>query len=74
MKWIDKLFKEPEKGMVKLSFIALDDNEEPYEDVATVPYHGEYRQENVESKFIHFMNLRKHKVLEIKILEVTKTG
>ena len=72
MKWIDKLFKEPEKGIVKLKFIALDENGEPYEDVATVPYHVEYIQENVESKFIHFMELRKHKVLEITILEVNK--
>ena len=40
-----KLFKEPEQGIVKLNFIALDENDEPYEDVATMPYHEEYVQE-----------------------------
>jgi hypothetical protein len=69
-----KLFKEPEKGMVTLKFIALDENDEPYEDVATVPYHDEYIQANVEAKFKNFMNLRKHKVLEITIQNVLKTS
>lgn len=69
-----KMFKEPEKGIVTLKFIALDENEEPYEDVATVPYHDEYVQETVEAKFTKFMELRKHKVLEIVIQKVLKTS
>jgi hypothetical protein len=69
-----KLFKEPEQGMVKLSFIALNENDEPYEDVATVPYHDEFDPKIVESKFRKFMLLRKHLVLEITVLEVTKTS
>jgi hypothetical protein len=69
-----KLFKEPEQGTVKLSFIALDELGEPYEDVATVPYHEEYIQKDVEAKFKNFMHYRKHKVLEITILEVVKTS
>jgi hypothetical protein len=69
-----KLFKEPEQGMVTLKFIALNENEEPYEDVATVPYHDEYIQANVEAKFTKFMELRKHKVLEIVIQKVLKTS
>ena len=69
-----KIFKEPEQGMVKLSFIALDENDEPYEDVATVPYHNEYIQKEVEAKFKKFMLLRKHLVVEITVLEVTKTS
>jgi len=69
-----KLFKEPEKGIVKLKFIALDENEEPYEDVATMPYHVEYVQKDIEAKFKNFMHFRKHKVLEITILEVVKTS
>jgi hypothetical protein len=68
-----KLFKEPEKGTVKLSFIALDENGEPYEDVATMPYHVEYIQKDIEAKFKNFMHYRKHKVLEITVLEVIKT-
>ena len=69
-----KLFKEPEQGIVKLSFIALDENDEPYEDVATMPYHEEYVQEIVEAKFRKFMLLRQHLVVEITILEVEKTS
>jgi hypothetical protein len=69
-----KLFKEPEKGIVTLKFIALDENEEPYEDVATMPYHDEYIQQDIEAKFKHFMSLRNHKVLEITIQKVLKTS
>ncbi len=68
------MFREPEQGTVKLSFIALNENDEPYEDVATVPYHDEYIQKDVEAKFKKFMLLRKHLVVEIIILEVVKTS
>jgi hypothetical protein len=68
-----KMFKEPEQGMVKMSFIALNENDEPYEDVATVPYHDEFDPKIVESKFRKFMLLRRHLVLEITVLEVVKT-
>jgi hypothetical protein len=71
-KKITNLFKEPEKGFVKLSFIALNELDEPYEDVATVPYHDEFIQRDVEAKFRKFMLLRKHLVVEITVLEVTK--
>jgi hypothetical protein len=69
-----KMFKEPEQGMVKMSFIALNELDEPYEDIATVPYHDEFDPKIVESKFRKFMLLRKHLVVEITILEVTKTS
>jgi hypothetical protein len=69
-----KMFKEPEQGTVKLSFIALNENDEPYEDVATVPYHDEFDPKIVESKFRKFMLLRKHLVVEITVLEVIKTS
>jgi hypothetical protein len=68
-----KLFKEPEQGTVKFSFIALNEKDEPYEDIATVPYHDEFDPKIVESKFRKFMLLRKHLVLEITVLEVVKT-
>ena len=68
------MFKQPESGMVKLSFIALNENDEPYEDVATVPYHDEFDPKIVESKFRKFMLLRRHLVLEITVLEVVKTN
>ena len=60
--------------MVNISFIALDENEEPYEDFATVPYHDEFDPKIVESKFRKFMLLRKHLVLEITVLKVIKTS
>jgi hypothetical protein len=69
-----KMFKEPEQGTVKLSFIALNENDEPYEDVATVPYHDEFDEKIIEAKFRKFMLLRKHLVVEITILEVIKTS
>jgi hypothetical protein len=68
-----KMFKEPEQGTVKISFIALNELDEPYEDVATVPYHDEFDPKIIESKFRKFMLLRKHLVLEITVLEVIKT-
>jgi len=69
-----KMFKQPEQGTVKLSFIALNENDEPYEEVATVPYHDEFDPKIVESKFRKFMLLRRHLVLEITVLEVVKTS
>jgi hypothetical protein len=69
-----KLFKEPEHGTVRFSFIALDENDEPYEEVATMPYHDEFDPKIVEAKFRSFMLLRKHLVLEITVLEVVKTS
>lgn len=67
-----KLFREPEQGLVKLSFIALDEHDVPYEEVATVPYHDGYVADDVIAKFKAFMRLRKHLVLEITVLEVIK--
>jgi hypothetical protein len=74
LKKLAKLFKEPEQGIVTLKFIALDENDEPYEDVATMPYHDEYVQEIIESKFKKFMLLRKHRVVEITVQNVLKTS
>ena len=68
------MFKEPEQGIVNISFIALNENDEPYEDFATVPYHDEYIQKDIEAKFKKFMLLRKHLVVEITVLKVIKTS
>ena len=69
MSWVKKLFKRPESGKVKLKFIALDEEQKPYEEVATVPFSDGYNPAVIEAKFTQFMKLRKHKVLEITILE-----
>jgi hypothetical protein len=70
-----KLFKEPEQGTVKLSFIALNQDDDPYEDIAVVPYYDEYIQADVESKFKNYMRtVHSHLVVEITILKVVKTS
>jgi hypothetical protein len=69
-----KMLKQPEQGTVKFSFVALNENDKPYEDVATMPYHDEVDPKIIESKFRRFMLLRKHLVLEITVLEVIKTS
>jgi hypothetical protein len=69
MTWIKNIFKKPESGKVKLSFIALNENDEPYEDVAVVPYSEGYNPAVIEAKFKNFMRLRKHLVVEITIIE-----
>ena len=68
------MFKQPEQGTVKFSFVALNENDKPYEDVATMPYHDGFDPKIIESKFRKFMLLRKHLVLEITVLEVVKTS
>lgn len=69
MAWIKNLFKKPESGKVKLKFIALDEDDNPYEDVAVVPYNDGYDEAVIQAKFKNFMRLRKHLVVEITIVE-----
>jgi hypothetical protein len=69
MTWIKKLFKKPESGKVKLKFIALDEDNQPYEEVAIVPYSDGFDPAVIEAKFKNFMRLRKHLVVEIIIEE-----
>lgn len=68
MSW-KNIFKNKESGMVKLSFIALDENDVPYEESATVPYSEGYDPVVIEAKFRNFMRLKKHLVVEVTILE-----
>lgn len=63
------MFKKPESGKVKLKFIALDEKDAPYEDVAVVPYSDGYDPAIIEAKFRKFMLLRKHLVVEVVIEE-----
>jgi hypothetical protein len=68
-KKLANMFKKPESGKVKLKFIALDEDDQPYEEVATVPYHDGYDEAVIQAKFKNFMRLRKHLVVEIIIEE-----
>ena len=69
MTWIKKLFNKPESGKVKLKFIALNEEDAPYEEVAIVPYSDGYDEAVIQAKFKNFMRLRKHLVVEIVIEE-----
>jgi hypothetical protein len=69
MSWVKNIFKKPESGKVKLKFIALNEEDAPYEDVAIVPYSEGYDPAVIEAKFKNFMRLQKHLVVEVVILE-----
>jgi hypothetical protein len=69
MSFFKNLLGKPESGMVKISFIALNEEDVPYEEVATIPYSDGFDPKIIEAKFKNFMRLRKHLVVEITILE-----
>jgi len=69
MSFFKNLLSKPESGMVKISFIALNEEDMPYEEVATIPYSDGFDPKIIEAKFKNFMRLRKHLVVEITILE-----
>jgi hypothetical protein len=76
-KWIKDLYTE---GEVKIKFIAYDDTVpdeeiEPYEDVATIPYEGEYNEFSCKMKLIKFIRLTKnHLVVELNVIERLENG
>ena len=72
-KKITDLFKPEKQGMAKLEFIALNEDDDPYEDVAQVPWNGEFDEDTVKNKFKTFMRLKGHLVVEISVLEVWET-
>jgi hypothetical protein len=69
MSWVKNIFKKPESGKVKLKFIALNEDDVPYEEVAIVPYSDGYDTAVIEAKFKNFMRLQKHLVVEVTFLE-----
>jgi hypothetical protein len=76
-KWIKNAFTE---GTVKIKYIAYDDSLpmeeiEPYEDVATLEYEGEYDEFVMKLKLRKFVRLTKnHLVVETVIVERTENG
>lgn len=76
-KWIKNAFTE---GVVKIKYIAYDDSVpeeliEPYEDVATMEYEGEYNEFTMKAKLRKFIRLTKdHLVVEMTILERIENG
>jgi hypothetical protein len=69
MSFFKKLLTKPESGTVKVRFIALDEEDHPYEETATVPYSEGYDTLEIEAKFKNFLRLKKHLVVEFEILE-----
>jgi hypothetical protein len=76
-KWIKNAFTE---GEVKIKFIAYDDTVpdeeiEPYEDVATIPYEGEYSELVCKMKLRKFVRTTKnHLVIEMTVIERLENG
>ena len=68
------------KGEVKIKFIAYDDSVpeeeiEPYEEVATMPYDGKYNEFAMKLKLQKFIRLTKdHLVVEMTVIERTENG
>lgn len=74
-KWLKDTFT---KGEVKIQFIAYDDSIEeikPYEDVASIPYEGEYDEFMCKRKLAKFIRMTKdHLVVEMTVIERTENG
>lgn len=76
-KWIKDAFTE---GVVKIKYIAYDDSVpsediEPYEDVATLEYEGEYNEFTMKTKLRKFIRLTKnHLVVEMTVIERHENG
>lgn len=76
-KWIKDAFTE---GVVKIKYIAYDDSVpieevEPYEDLATLEYEGEYNDFAMKSKLRKFVRLTKnHLVVEMTVIERHENG
>jgi hypothetical protein len=68
------------KGEVKVKYIAYDDRVpieqiEPYEDIATIPYEGEYDDFMIKMKLRKFLRVTKdHLVAEMTVIERTENG
>ena len=68
------------KGIVKIKFLAYDDSVseeliEPYEDVASMEYEGEFNEFATKLKLQKFIRLTKnHLVVEMTIIERTENG
>lgn len=77
LKWIKNVFNE---GVVKIKYLAYDDSVpeeeiEPYEDVATMEYEGEYNEFAMKAKLRKFIRLTKdHLVVEMTVIERYENG
>jgi len=66
-KWLKNSFTQ---GEVRFEFIALDENDEPYQDTATLQYRGAYDAFEMQNKLRKFLRAtRNHLVVEITELD-----
>lgn len=76
-KWLKNAFT---KGSVKIKYLAYDDSVpleeiEPYEDVATLEYEGEYEEFVMKMKLRRFVRVTKdHLVVEMNVVERYENG
>ena len=76
-KWIKNLMTE---GVVKIKYLAYDDSVpeeeiEPYEDIATMEYEGEYNEFMMKAKLRKFVRMTKdHLVVEMTVIERVENG
>lgn len=76
-KWIKNAFTE---GAVKIKYIAYDDSVpieeiQPYEDIATLEYEGEYDEFVMKAKLRKFIRLTKdHLIAEMVVIERIENG
>lgn len=76
-KWIKNAFTE---GVVKIKYIAYDDSVpieeiQPYEDIATLEYEGEYDEFVMKAKLRKFIRLTKdHLIAEMVVIERIENG
>jgi uncharacterized protein YcnI len=76
-KWIKTAFT---KGVVKIKYLAYDDSVpegeiEPYEDIASLEYEGEYDEFVMKLKLRKFVRLTKnHLVVEMTVVERQENG
>ena len=62
-KWLKDTFTH---GEVRFEFIALDENDEPYQDTATLQYKGAYDADEMQRKLRRFLwTIRGHMAVEI---------
>lgn len=72
LKWLKNVFT---KGVVKIKYLAYDDSVpeeeiEPYEDIATMEYEGEYNEFIMKARLRKFIRLTKdHLVVEMTVIE-----
>ena len=70
MSWLN-IFRKPDKGKAKIEFIATNEEDEYYEEVAFIPYEGTYDEAVIMAKFKKYFSIfkKEHQLAFAKITE-----